>query len=99
MSNQDPFLSREQDKYDNPVPSREFILTHLQTRQKLASFDDLCAELLVLDEERIIALKRRLRAMERDGQVLFNKLKCYCIPDKVGLVKGKVIGHRDGIVC
>ncbi|MBE0365131.1 ribonuclease R [Pseudoalteromonas ulvae UL12] len=96
MSNQDPFLSREQDKYDNPVPSREFILTHLQTRQKPASFDDLCAELLVLDEERIIALKRRLRAMERDGQVLFNKLKCYCIPDKVGLVKGKVIGHRDG---
>ncbi|ATC93453.1 ribonuclease R [Pseudoalteromonas tunicata] len=96
MSNQDPFLSREQDKYENPVPSREFILAHLQDRQKPASFESLCEELDIVDEERSIALKRRLRAMERDGQIIFNRLKCYCLPDKVGLVKGRVIGHRDG---
>ena len=35
MSNQDPNLSREQEKYENPVPSREFILTHLQERSNL----------------------------------------------------------------
>ncbi|MGB0859903.1 MAG: ribonuclease R [Pseudoalteromonas spongiae] len=96
MPKKDPYLDREQQKYDNPVPSREFILEHISNRTKPANFADLCGELNVFEEERQIALKRRLRAMERDGQLLFNKSKCYCIPDKVGLVKGKVIGHREG---
>ena len=64
MSNQDPNLSREQEKYENPVPSREFILTHLQERSKPANYTQLCEELAVNDEERQIAFKRRLRAME-----------------------------------
>ena len=45
MSNQDPNLSREQEKYENPVPSREFILTHLQERSKPANYAQLCEEL------------------------------------------------------
>ena len=96
MSNQDPNLSREQEKYENPVPSREFILTHLKGRAKPANFHQLCEELAVNDDERQIAFKRRLRAMERDGQLFFNKFKCYALIDEAGLVKGKVIGHRDG---
>ena len=96
MSNQDPNLSREQEKYENPVPSREFILTHLQERSKPANFTQLCDELAVNDTERQIAFKRRLRAMERDGQLYFNKFKCYALIDEAGLTKGKVIGHRDG---
>ncbi|MCF7501388.1 ribonuclease R [Pseudoalteromonas sp. L1] len=96
MSKQDPNLSREQEKYENPVPSREFILTHLESRAKPANFTQLCDELHVNDTERQIAFKRRLRAMERDGQLYFNKFKCYALIDESGLVKGKVIGHRDG---
>ncbi|RZF94599.1 ribonuclease R [Pseudoalteromonas sp. CO302Y] len=96
MSKQDPNLSREQEKYENPVPSREFILTHLESRAKPANFTQLCDELQVNDTERQIAFKRRLRAMERDGQLYFNKFKCYALIDESGLVKGKVIGHRDG---
>jgi len=96
MSNQDPNLSREQEKYENPVPSREFILTHLQERSKPANYAQLCEELAVDDEERQIAFKRRLRAMERDGQLYFNKFKCYALIDEAGLTKGKVVGHRDG---
>ncbi len=96
MSNQDPNLSREQEKYENPVPSREFILTHLQERSKPANYAQLCEELAVNDEERQIAFKRRLRAMERDGQLYFNKHKCYALIDEAGLTKGKVVGHRDG---
>ena len=96
MSDQDPFLTREQEKYDNPVPSREFILAHMQSRPKPARFNELCDELSVHDEEREIGLKRRLRAMERDGQIFFNKHKCYCLIDESELEKGKVIGHRDG---
>lgn len=96
MSNQDPNLSREQEKYENPVPSREFILTHLKERSKPANYTQLCEELAVNDDERQIAFKRRLRAMERDGQLYFNKFKCYALIDEAGLTKGKVIGHRDG---
>ena len=93
MSDQDPFLTREQEKYDNPVPSREFILAHMQNRTKPARFNELCEELAVQDEEREIGLKRRLRAMERDGQIFFNKHKCYCIIDESELVKGLSLIH------
>ncbi|MGO2013205.1 MAG: ribonuclease R [Pseudoalteromonas sp.] len=96
MSNQDPNLSREQEKYENPVPSREFILTHIKDRAKPANFQQLCEEMAVNDDERQIAFKRRLRAMERDGQLYFTKFKCYALIDEAGLTKGKVIGHRDG---
>lgn len=96
MTKQDPHFSREQQKYANPVPSREFILEHIQARPKPASFKQLCDELNVNDEERQSSLKYRLRAMERDGQLYFNKFKCYVIPDAAGLVKGRVIAHRDG---
>ncbi|ODB35789.1 ribonuclease R [Pseudoalteromonas sp. BMB] len=96
MPKQDPYLDREQQKYDNPVPSREFILEHIKSAAKPPSFSQLCNDLKVQDEERQIALKRRLRAMERDGQLHFNKFKCYTIPSDDGLVKGRVVGHRDG---
>ncbi|KAF7788380.1 ribonuclease R [Pseudoalteromonas rubra] len=96
MSKQDPYLSREQEKYDNPVPSREFILDHIQKSNNKTNFNQLCQDLKVFEDERQIAFKRRLRAMERDGQLFFNKFKCYVIPTDDGLVKGRVIGHRDG---
>ncbi|QTH70149.1 ribonuclease R [Pseudoalteromonas xiamenensis] len=96
MSKQDPYLSREQEKYDNPVPSREFILEHIAKAGKATSFADLCKAMNVLDTERQDNFKRRLRAMERDGQLHFNKFKRYVIPTDDGLVKGRVIGHRDG---
>ncbi|CCQ11127.1 3'-to-5' exoribonuclease RNase R [Pseudoalteromonas luteoviolacea B = ATCC 29581] len=96
MPKQDPYLSREQEKYDNPVPSREYILEHINKAGKATSFSDLCSALNVQDTERQDNFKRRLRAMERDGQLHFNKFKRYVIPTDDGLVKGKVIGHRDG---
>jgi ribonuclease R len=97
MSKQDPYLSREQDKYENPVPSREFILEHIKkVSAKAATFSHLCSDLNVFESERQVAFKRRLRAMERDGQLHFNKFKRYVIPTDDGLVKGRVIGHRDG---
>ncbi|MDU6388436.1 MAG: winged-helix domain-containing protein, partial [Pantoea sp.] len=67
MSN-DPFQQREAEKYENPIPSREFILAHLEKREKPASRDELAQELNLTDEEHLEALRRRLRAMERDGQ-------------------------------
>ena len=93
---QDPFQEREAEKYANPIPSREFILEHLTKREKPASRDELAVELHIEGEEQLEGLRRRLRAMERDGQLVFTRRQCYALPERLDLVKGTVIGHRDG---
>ncbi|WP_436877680.1 ribonuclease R [Siccibacter turicensis] len=92
----DPFQEREAEKYTNPIPSREFILEHLTKREKPASRDELAVELGIEGEEQQEALRRRLRAMERDGQLVFTRRQCYALPERLDLLKGTVIGHRDG---
>lgn len=92
----DPFQEREAEKYENPIPSREYILAHLDKREKPANREELAAELSVSGEEQTEALRRRLRAMERDGQLVFTRRQCYALPERLDLLRGKVIGHRDG---
>lgn len=92
----DPFLQRETEKYENPIPSREFILEHLEKRETPARRDEIAAELNITSEEQLEALRRRLRAMERDGQLVFTRRQCYVLPERLDLIRGKVIGHRDG---
>jgi ribonuclease R len=92
----DPFQEREAEKYENPIPSREFIIAHLEKREKPASREELAAEMNISGEEQLEALRRRLRAMERDGQLVFTRRQCYVLPERLDLLRGKVIGHRDG---
>ena len=42
------------------------------------------------------ALQRRLGAMERDGQVIRNRRGEFGLVERMDLVTGRVIGHRDG---
>ncbi|WP_260513196.1 ribonuclease R [Serratia fonticola] len=93
---QDPFLEREAEKYESPIPSREFILAHLAKRETPASREELGNELSLSGEEALEALRRRLRAMERDGQLVFTRRQCYALPERLDLLRGTVIGHRDG---
>ncbi|WP_431224067.1 ribonuclease R [Serratia sp. L9] len=93
---QDPFLEREAEKYESPIPSREFILAHLAKRETPASREELGNELNLSGEEQLEALRRRLRAMERDGQLVFTRRQCYALPERLDLLRGTVIGHRDG---
>lgn len=93
---QDPFLEREAEKYESPIPSREYILAHIEKRNTPISRDELAADLELTTEEQQEALRRRLRAMERDGQLVFTRRQCYALPEKLDLLRGTVIGHRDG---
>lgn len=93
---QDPNLSQEQQKYANPVPSREFILQFMQQAKAPLSRQELMALFQINDDEREEGLRRRLRAMERDGQLIFTRGKRYALPEKLDLIKGEVIGHSDG---
>ena len=96
MSPTDPFADREAEKYDNPIPSREFILELIRQLKTPLSYDALLEELKLEGEEHAEALRRRLRAMERDGQLVFTRAKTYALPDRLNLVKGYVSGHKDG---
>ncbi|MGL5197855.1 MAG: winged-helix domain-containing protein, partial [Aeromonas veronii] len=96
MSQKDPFLEREAEKYDNPIASRELILELIKGHEKPMSREELAKVLKLKDEEPLEALRRRLRAMERDGQLVFTRNQCYALPDRLNLVKGYVIGHKDG---
>jgi ribonuclease R len=48
------------------------------------------------DDWEVEALSRRLRAMERDGQLIRNRREGYGLVTKMNLVTGRVIGHSEG---
>ena len=93
---QDPNYAKELAKYDNPIPSREFILQIIRTHNAPMTKEEIFVALGIIDETRQEAMRRRLRAMENDGQLVFTKRKCYALPEKLDLLKGMVIGHREG---
>ncbi|MDX1574436.1 MAG: ribonuclease R [Methylophaga sp.] len=93
---QDPFADREAEKYDNPIASRELILALLKDHKAPLSQRTIARQLGIKDEEATEALRRRLRAMERDGQILRNRKNAYGVVSKMNLVSGRVMGHPDG---
>lgn len=93
---QDPNYAKELAKYDNPIPSREFILQIIRTHNAPMTKEEIFVALGITDETQQEAMRRRLRAMENDGQLVFTKRKCYALPEKLDLLKGMVIGHREG---
>jgi ribonuclease R len=92
---QDPYLEREREQYEHPLPSREFILQILAEQGGPVDEDELL-QLLQIEPEEEDLFGRRLRAMERDGQIMRNRKRAICVVDKLDLVKGKVQGHPDG---
>jgi len=92
----DPFAAREASNYENPIPSREFILDFLEHANVPMNRNDLFDALGLSGEDHYEGLRRRLRAMERDGQLVFTRRQCYVLPDKLEMIKGSVIGHKDG---
>lgn len=92
----DPHLKREQEKYDNPIPSREYILDYLRSQQSPLNREKIAQALNISDEEQLEALRRRLRAMERDGELVFTRGQAYGLPERMDLLSGTVLGHKDG---
>jgi ribonuclease R len=92
----DPFSSREAEKYDNPIPSREFILEILKQNDRPLTRRQIGKLLGLTGEDQTEALRRRLRAMERDGQLLRNRKSAYGVMSKMNLVTGRIMGHQDG---
>jgi ribonuclease R len=93
---QDPHRQREAKKYDNPIPSREFILETLTEHAAPMGFQEVADALGLTDEQDLTALDRRLGAMVRDGQLVRNRRDAYCLVNKRDLIAGRIIAHPDG---
>lgn len=93
----DPYADREASKYENPIPSREFILEHLAELGEPATYDQLMHDFKLGDDpDKCEALRRRLIAMVRDGQLLRNRKEAYFPITEMAVIAGRVIGHKDG---
>lgn len=92
----DPFLDRESELYEHPVPSREFILQFFKEQKKAFSLAKLNKAFSLKTEEEHEGLRRRVRAMERDGQLMVNRRGMYAMVDEMELLPGRVQTHRDG---
>ncbi|MGB1141930.1 MAG: ribonuclease R family protein, partial [Halioglobus sp.] len=92
----DPHAEREASRYENPIPSREAILELLTGAEGPLNHNQIASLLQLADHEQLDALRRRLRAMERDGQLMVNRRGGYGLVDRLNLVHCRVQGHRDG---
>jgi ribonuclease R len=92
----DPMADREAQKYEHPVPSREAILARLKQVGEPFGFRELTEALGVTGERDLDAFGRRLRAMERDGQLLKNRRGQYGLIDRMDMITGRVLGHAEG---
>ncbi|MFZ2727727.1 MAG: ribonuclease R [Methylococcaceae bacterium] len=92
----DPFAEREAEKYERPIPSRELILQLIEQAAQPLNRQAIAKAFNLEQEDDLEALRRRLRAMERDGQLLFNRNQQYCAVNSKDLIVGRVIGHVDG---
>ena len=93
---QDPHAQREAEKYENPIPSRELILQLIQESGKPLRRQQIAQQFALESADDLEALRRRLRAMERDGQVLFNRRQKYCLSENHNSISGRVLGHPEG---
>jgi ribonuclease R len=91
----DPYFEREREKYEQPLPSREYILKVLAEQGVPVDFERL-AQLLEIRPFELDAFQRRLAAMRRDGQLMQNRGEAWLIPDKADLIRGRIEGHPDG---
>ncbi|HWK70626.1 MAG TPA: ribonuclease R [Burkholderiaceae bacterium] len=81
--------------FDPDVPSREVILQHLRSSETPIDPKGL-AKALGASLPLSVGFDRRLKAMERDGQIFFNPQGQLLLNSKLDFIAGKVQGHRDG---
>lgn len=94
--NQDSQASLEAERYENPIPSRVYIMEVLAQHGGSLTHRGLCRVLGLTEEEHKEALLYRLKAMLRDNQLLQNSKNAYVLMSKMKLIKGKIQGNKDG---
>jgi len=92
----DPNAEREAQRYERPIPSREAILALLEQRAELLTEARIAEALQIFDEVDLDALRKRLAAMVRDGQLLLGRRGGYAPTQKLDLIAGRVLANAEG---
>jgi ribonuclease R len=92
----DPQAARESEKYTHPIPSREYILSLFKPQKKILSRQQLIKLLNLDTPTEQEALGKRLRAMRRDGQLIWIRGKGYSVAKTAVFIKGTVVSNKEG---
>ncbi|MEO5811351.1 MAG: ribonuclease R [Rhodanobacter sp.] len=92
----DPQAAREAQRYAHPIASREAILALLEERGELLTEARVAAALELDDPVDLEALRKRLAAMVRDGQLLLGRRGGYAPTQKLDLIAGVVLANAEG---
>ncbi len=83
-------------EYEFSIPSRQQVLDYLNGEGKPCSLREIASALKIKEKESRKAMRRRLRAMQRDGQIIRTRKLGYAPVDKIDLIAGRIIAHPDG---
>jgi ribonuclease R len=92
----DPHARREAEKYERPIPSREYIIEFLTETGRPITLEKLGETLHLKHDDEWEGLRRRLIAMLRDGQLMRNRRGSYALVQKMDLIPGRIQAHKDG---
>lgn len=92
---QDPYYAREAEKYATPIPSREYILAELAKWEGPVKRRKLIAHFEITEPESVEAIRRRLIAMVRDGQLLKTRQGFLPVKD-LETCHGVIVMAREG---
>ncbi len=88
--------NKPQRQYSVTIPSREDILNLLEKSGQPLNSKIIANKFGKVSAEQRKAVRKRLKAMVRDGQLIKNRQRGYGLVVKMDLVAGKIIGHSDG---
>lgn len=83
-------------RYRHPIPSRADIAEVMESAGRPLTLDSLAGQFSIKGAKHQAALSNRLKAMVRDGQLIRNRVREYCLTHHLDLVTGRVQAHRDG---
>lgn len=83
-------------RIDAAAPERQAVLDLLEDHGRPLKRAEILARLGVEAADSREIMRRRLKAMLRDGQLVRNRSGAYGLPERMDLVRGRVSAHRDG---
>jgi ribonuclease R len=83
-------------RYQHQIPSRDEISATMERAGQPLTLEALAAKFEIRGDQHQRALEQRLKAMVRDGQLIRNRAREFCLIRHLDLVAGIVQAHRDG---
>lgn len=91
-----PKAKSTEPQYEVEIPTRASISRYLESATSPLGLREIASGLEVTEKAGVVGLRRRLKAMSRDGQVLHTRGNRFGIAKRMELIAGTVLGHPDG---